>query len=155
MLDPLPTAAIPDDRLKRWFREYVEVRDADPAERTLRTAIAAGWSPEQLIDMLAAAGTDHYYRDFSHVMDTLAKAAELLDIIGWEHAAEVLPALTSQWTQATREEERNTWHRPENLVALVEAAEAEFDDAVDLTAAAHRRLERRALWRCCSATIRS
>ena len=134
MLDPLPTAAIPDDRLKRWFREYVEVRDADPAERTLRTAIAAGWSPEQLLDMLAAAGTDHYYRDFSHVMDTLAKAAELLDIIGWEHAAEVLPALTSQWAQATREEERNAWHRPENLVALVEAAETELDDAVDLTA---------------------
>ena len=135
ILDPLPTAAIPDDRLKRWFREYVEVRDADPAERTLRTAIAAGWSPEQLLDMLAAAATDHYYRDFSHVMDTLAKAAELLDIIGWEHAADVLPALTSQWAQATREEERNAWHRPENLVALVEAAETELDDAVDLTAA--------------------
>ena len=134
MLDPLPTAAIPDDRLKRWFREYVEVRDADPAERTLRTAIAAGWSPEQLLDMLAAAATDHYYRDFSHVMDTLAKAAELLDIIGWENAAEVLPALTSQWAQATREEERNAWHRPENLVALVEAAETELEDAVDLTA---------------------
>ena len=134
MLDPLPTAAIPDDRLKRWFREYVEVRDADAAERTLRTAIAAGWSPEQLLDMLAAAGTDHFYRDFSHVMDTLAKAAELLDIIGWEHAADVLPALTSQWAQATREEERNAWLRPENLVALVAAAEAELDDAVDLTA---------------------
>ena len=134
MLDPLPTAAIPDERLKRWFREYVEVRDADAAERTLRTAIAAGWSPEQLLDMLAAAGTDHYYRDFSHVMDTLAKAAELLDIIGWEHAADVLPALTSQWAQATREEERNAWLRPENLVALVVAAEAELDDAVDLTA---------------------
>ncbi len=134
MLDPLPTAAIPDERLKRWFREYAEVRDADAAERTLRTAIAAGWSPEQLLDMLAAAGTDHYYRDFSHVMDTLAKAAELLDIIGWENAAEVLPALTSQWAQATREEERNAWLRPENLVALVEAAETELDDAVDLTA---------------------
>ena len=134
ILDPLPTVAIPDDRLKRWFREYVEVRDADPAERTLRTAIAAGWSPDQLLDMLAAAATDHYYRDFSHVMDTLAKAAELLDIIGWEHAADVLPALTSQWAQATREEERNAWLRPENLVALVEAAETELDDAVDLTA---------------------
>ena len=84
--------------------------------------------------MLAAAATDHYYRDFSHVMDTLAKAAELLDIIGWEHAAEVLPALTSQWAQATREEERNAWLRPENLVALVEAAETELDDAVGLTA---------------------
>ncbi len=134
MLDPLPTAAIPDERLKRWFREYVEVRDADAAERTLRTAIAAGWSPEQLLDMLAAAGTDHYYRDFSHVMDTLAKAAELLDIIGWENAADVLPALTSQWAQATREEERNAWLRPENLVALVVAAETELDEAVDLTA---------------------
>ncbi len=134
MLDPLPTSAIPDERLKRWFREYVEVRDADAAERTLRTAIGMGWSPEQLLDMLAAAGTDHYYRDFSHVMDTLAKAAELLDIIGWEHAAEVLPALTSQWAQATREEERNAWLRPENLVALVVAAETELDVAVDLTA---------------------
>ena len=134
MLDPLPTAAVPDERLKRWFREYVEVRDADAAERTLRTAIAAGWSPEQLLDMLAAAATDHYYRDFSHVMDTLAKAAELLDIIGWENAAEVLPALTSQWAQATREEERNAWHRPEDLVALVEAAVPELDTAVDLTA---------------------
>ena len=84
--------------------------------------------------MLAAAATDHYYRDFSHVMDTLAKAAELLDIIGWENAAKVLPALISQWAQATREEERNAWHRPEDLVALVEAAVPELDTAVDLTA---------------------
>ncbi len=134
VLDPLPTKAIPDDRLKRWFREFVEVRDADGAERTLRTAIAAGWPPARLLDMLAAAGTDHYYRDFSHVMDTLAKAAELLDIIGWEQAADVLPALTSQWAQATREEERNAWLRPENLVALVEAAVPELGAAVDLAA---------------------
>ncbi len=133
MLDPLPTAAIPEARLKRWFRDYVEVRDADAAERTLRTAIAVGWTPEQLLDMLAAAATDHYYRDFSHVMDTLAKAAELLDIMGWEHAPAVLPALTSQWAQATREEERNAWLRPENLVEIVEAAAVELDDAIDLT----------------------
>ena len=134
LLDPLPTEAIPAERLKRWFREYVEVRDADAADRTLRTAIAADWPPEQLLDMLAAAATDHYYRDFSHVMDTLAKAAELLDIIGWEYAAEVLPALTSQWAQATREEERNAWLRPENLVAIVEAAAPELEAALDLTA---------------------
>ena len=134
LLDELPTAAIPQDRLKRWFREFVEVRDADGAERALRTAIAADWSPEQLLDMLAAAATDHYYRDFSHVMDTLAKAAELLDIIGWAYAADVLPALTSQWAQATREEERNTWLRPEDLVAIVEAAAPELENALDLTA---------------------
>lgn len=134
LLDALPTQAIPDERLKRWFREYVEVRDADAAERTLRTAIDAGWSPEQLLDMLAAAATDHYYRDFSHVMDTLAKAAELLDIIGWGHADAVLPALTSQWAQATREEERNAWLRPEDLVSLVEAAVPELSGVVDVGA---------------------
>ncbi|MDE2817402.1 MAG: Rieske (2Fe-2S) protein, partial [Chloroflexota bacterium] len=134
LLDPLPTAAIPAERLKRWFREYVEVRDADAAERTLRTAIATGWPPQQLLDMLAAAATDHYYRDFSHVMDTLAKAAELLDIIGWESAEAVLPALTSQWAQASREEERNAWLRPENLVAIVEAAVPELEKAIDLAA---------------------
>lgn len=134
LLDSLPTTDIPADRLKRWFREYVEVRDADAAERTLRTAIAAGWSPQELLDMLAAAATDHYYRDFSHVMDTLAKAAELLDIIGWDNAEAVLPALTSQWAQASREEERNSWLRPENLVALVEAAAPDLDTALDLAA---------------------
>jgi nitrite reductase/ring-hydroxylating ferredoxin subunit len=143
-----PAAAIPPARLKQWFREFVEVRDNQAAERALRTAIAGGsrapvglpaptgsarvpWSPEELVDLLAAAATDHYYRDFSHVMDTLAKAAELLDIIGWERAAEVLPALTAQWAAATREEENNSWRHPEDLVGLVAARIAHLRDAVN------------------------
>ena len=118
-LEPLPDTDVPRDQLKRWFRQFVEVRDSDAAERALRTAIAAGWSPEQLIDLLAAAGTDHYYRDFSHVVDTLAHAAFLLDTIGWDRAPLVLPALTAQWASASREEERNSWRHPEDLVTLV------------------------------------
>jgi hypothetical protein len=130
-LDPLPRVDVPIERLRTWFRQFVEVRQPDGAERTLRTAIAAGATPAQLIDLLAAAATDHYYRDFSHVMDTLAKAAELLDIIGWERAAEVLPALTAQWAAATREEENNSWRHPEDLVGLVAARIAHLRDAVN------------------------
>jgi len=118
-LEPLPETDASAQQLKRWFREFVEVRDGQAAERVVRTAIAAGWSPTALIDLLACAATDHYYRDFSHVMDTLSHASSLLDMIGWERAAEVLPSLTAQWASASREEEKNSWLHPEDLAHLV------------------------------------
>ncbi|HET7768742.1 MAG TPA: Rieske (2Fe-2S) protein, partial [Chloroflexota bacterium] len=118
-LEPLPQTDVPHAQLKRWFREFVEVRDDEAAERALRTAIAARWTPAELTDLLAAAATDHYYRDFSHVMDTLNHATRLLDMLGWERATDVLPALTAQWASASREEERNAWRHPENLAELV------------------------------------
>jgi nitrite reductase/ring-hydroxylating ferredoxin subunit len=133
-LDPLPAHDAPPARLEQWFREFVEVRDAQAAERALRTAIAAGWTPEQLIDLLASAATDHYYRDFSHVMDTLAHAADLLDRIGWHRAAEVLPAMTAQWAAATREEENNSWRHPENLAGMVANRVGQLGTVLDVAA---------------------
>ena len=118
-LEPLPQTDVPPAQLKRWFREFVEVRDDEAAERALRTAIAARWTPAELTDLLAAAATDHYYRDFSHVIDTLNHATRLLDMLGWERAMDVLPALTAQWASASREEERNAWRHPENLAEMV------------------------------------
>src|SRR6266540_1538558 len=59
-LDPLPEADVPLPRLRRWFRDFVERRQPDGAERALRTAIAGGATPAQLVDLLAAAATDHY-----------------------------------------------------------------------------------------------
>ncbi len=46
-LDPLPTqdSPLPADRLKGWFRRFIEVRDADGAERTLLTAIDGWFAP--------------------------------------------------------------------------------------------------------------
>jgi hypothetical protein len=137
-LDPLPGwgrredgKPVPFERLKTWFRQFVEVRHQDAAERSLRTAIAAGATPAQLADMLGAASTDHYYRDFSHVMDTVAKQCELLDLIGWEAAPLVLPAVVSQLATSTREEEGNAWHYPIDLVALTEPASARLPQIVD------------------------
>src|SRR3954471_18019761 len=52
-LDPLPTRDGPPgaDRLQRWFRSFIDVRDADGAERALLTAIASDLTPSALADV--------------------------------------------------------------------------------------------------------
>ncbi len=133
-LTPLPVDDAPFSRLREWFREFIEVRSDEAADRVLRTAISRGVDAAQLIDLVGSAATDHYYRDFSHVMDTLAKTVELLDLIGWGRSAEVLPTLVNQLARSTREEEGNSWRHPEDLVGMVEAATAGLADAVDVAA---------------------
>src|SRR5258706_249664 len=65
-LEALPTASHSPDRLKSWFRQAVEVRDSDGAERVLRTAIATGAPAAAVADLLFSAVTDHYFLDAGH-----------------------------------------------------------------------------------------
>jgi nitrite reductase/ring-hydroxylating ferredoxin subunit len=125
-LEPLPTGSLPQARLKAWFRQAVEVRDADGAERSLRTAIASGASSQALADMLFAAVTDHYYVDAGHVLDFINKALELLDLLGWEEAPGILPSLVDGLCRAQRSEEQKAWRYPIDLTALLEPAFAEL-----------------------------
>jgi nitrite reductase/ring-hydroxylating ferredoxin subunit len=129
-LEPLPTGDLPLSRLKSWFRQAVEVRDSDGAERTLRTAIAAGAEPRDLADMLLAACTDHYYLDAGHVLDFVNKACELLDLLGWEEAPAILPSLVDGLCQAQRSEEQKDWRYPVDLTALLGPAFAELPGLV-------------------------
>src|SRR4029453_18033977 len=62
-LDPLPGAAPEASRLALWFRNFIDVRDAEGAERVLVSAVRGGASPSELADMLFAAATDHRYLD--------------------------------------------------------------------------------------------
>jgi len=126
--DPLPTRDIPPDRLKGWFRRFVEVRDAEGAERTLLTAIASGMPPAALADLLSAAATDHYFLDGGHTLDFLNKACELLDLIGWDEAAAILPSLLPGLAAARRSEELNSWRHPVDLVALLDPVFARLPD---------------------------
>jgi nitrite reductase/ring-hydroxylating ferredoxin subunit len=121
-LDPLPGTDVNAEQLGRWFRGFVEVRDAEGAERALVSAIGAGASQEQLADMLFAAATDHRYLDGGHTLDFVNKALEALDTAGWEHAEAVLPSLAPQLAFAERMEEANAWRNPVDLVALLEDA---------------------------------
>jgi hypothetical protein len=129
-LDELPTKDVAPERLKSWLRGFVEVRDRDGAERALLTAINAGVEPAMLADMLLAAATDHLFLDGGHTLDFINKACEMLDQIGWERAAEVLPSVIPSITNATRSEELNTWRHPVDLVRLVEESVREIDAAL-------------------------
>jgi nitrite reductase/ring-hydroxylating ferredoxin subunit len=122
-LDPLPGAeSLSTARLGRWFRSFIEVRDAEGAERALVSAVRAGASPEELADMLFAAATDHRYLDGGHTLDFVNKALEALDTAGWERAEAVLASLPPQLAFAERMEESNAWRNPVDLVALLEDA---------------------------------
>lgn len=118
-LDPLPAAGVPFERLKEWFRQFINVRDADGAERALLTAIESEATPAQLADMLLAAATDHVFLDGGHTLDFINKACELLDIVGWQQAGQILPSLVNGLASARRSEELNNWRRPVDLVALL------------------------------------
>ena len=126
-LDPLPGNEIPLSRLKTWFRQFIEVRDSDGAERVLLTAIAQDASPAELADLLASATTDHAFLDGGHTLDFVNKACELLDLIGWQHAAAILPSLTPVIARGTRSEELNSWRRPVDLIALLDPVFARLD----------------------------
>jgi nitrite reductase/ring-hydroxylating ferredoxin subunit len=121
-LPPLPGAPADPATLKRWFRRFVGVRDAEGAERCLVSAACAGANRRHLADMLFAAATDHRYIDIGHPLDFTNKALEALDQAGWEHAEPVLTSLVAGYTGAERMEESNAWRHPVDLVALVERA---------------------------------
>ena len=127
-LEPLPGDAVEPTRLARWFRRFIEVRDAEGAERALVSAVRAGASPEELADMLFAAATDHRYLDGGHTLDFVNKALEALDTAGWERAETVLASLAPQLAFAERMEESNTWRNPVDLVALLEDAFARLPE---------------------------
>ncbi len=119
LVDPLPTGETRPEVFKGWFRDFIEVRDDEGAERCLRTAIDLGTSPRDIADMVFAAATDRIYLDGGHVLDFCNKAFELLDHIGWEHAGQVLTSLVHGIATARRSEELNSWRNPIDLASMV------------------------------------
>ncbi|RKD98406.1 Rieske (2Fe-2S) protein [Halopiger aswanensis] len=114
------------DRLKSWFRDCVEVRDADGAERCLRTAVAADRSDADLAELVVAAATDHPYLSSGHVLDFANTAFETLEHADGHRGDEqtlrgdALASLVDPLVTASRSDEQSSWRRPIDLVALLE-----------------------------------
>ncbi len=124
-----PLGSRPDPAtLKRWLRRWTNVRHREAAERTLLTAIAAGFSPAELADALFAAETERAFADTGHSLDFINKAFECLDLIGWQHAAALLPTVVGQMVAARGAEESTAWRQPVDLVALCEESTSELAD---------------------------
>jgi len=125
--DPGPLSSKPDfATLKRWLRQWSSVHHRAAAERTVHTAIAADATPAALAELLFAAETDRIFADGGHSLDFINKAFECLDLIGWEHAASVLPTAVGQMVSARGAEESSQWRRPIDLAALLERPFAEL-----------------------------
>jgi len=146
MIDPLPNASADPSTLstssgqvlptlKRWFRQFIEVRDDEGAERCVVSAIRAGATAAEMADMLFAAITDHRYIQIGHPADFANKALEALDIAGWQHAEPVLSSLVTGIANASRMEESNAWRNP---IDLIEILEASFEHLREVAAAGTR-----------------
>jgi nitrite reductase/ring-hydroxylating ferredoxin subunit len=124
-----PLGSRPDPAaLKRWLRRWTKVRHREAAERTLLTAVAAGFSPAELADALFAAETERAFADTGHSLDFINKAFECLDLVGWQHAAALLPTVVGQMVSARGAEESTAWRQPVDLVALCEKSTRELAD---------------------------
>ena len=119
LLDPLPTGETRPEVFKLWFRNFIDVRDSDGAERCLRTAIEIGIPEQTVADMIFAAITDHIYVDGGHTLDFANKAFELLDHLGWEHAGQILTSLVQGMAGVRRSEELSSWRNPIDISSMV------------------------------------
>jgi nitrite reductase/ring-hydroxylating ferredoxin subunit len=129
-MSPLPEPWPDLFTLKRWFRQFIESRDGQAAERCIVTAVRLGANSSQISDILFAAATDHRYLDVGHVLDFTNKALEALDTAGWDDNNDnntdliesVLSSLVSGYANAERMEESNSWRYPIDLIDILEKA---------------------------------
>ena len=128
---PLPGSTTDLPTLKRWFRQFIEVRDDEGAERCIVSAIRAGATDQQMADMLFTAVTDHRYIQIGHPADFTNKAFEALDIAGWEYAEPVLTSLVSGYANASRMEESNAWRNPIDLMVILDGAFAKLPGVIE------------------------
>jgi nitrite reductase/ring-hydroxylating ferredoxin subunit len=123
-VSPLPEPWPDLATLKRWFRQFVESRDAQAAERCIATAVRLGANSQQMADMLFAAATDHRFIDVGHTLDFTNKALEALDKLEWEDnkslVESVLTSLVPGYASAERMEESASWRHPIDLVTILE-----------------------------------
>ena len=127
---PLPNDETDIPTLKAWFRQFVEVRDAQAGERAIISALRAGADDKQIADILFTAATDHRYLDAGHTLDFINKALESVDLAGWEHAELAFTSVVPNLTDARRMEESNAWRKPIDLIPILETAFDELEDAL-------------------------
>ena len=120
MVRPLPDSTTDIETLKRWLRNFIEVRDAEGAERCIISSLEAGANSRQMADMLFSTVTDHHYIATGHPLDFTNKALEALDIAGWQYAAPVLTSLANGYASANRMEESNAWRNPIDLIEILD-----------------------------------
>ena len=116
LLQPLPATQFSLERLGDWYRQCVEVRDTEGAERVLLAMIDSDADDCRLADMMVVAATDHFYLNGGHILDFHNKAFEAAASAGQDLKATILSSLIPDLGNPTRSEEQQNWLAPVNLV---------------------------------------
>ncbi|ADU32000.1 Rieske (2Fe-2S) protein [Evansella cellulosilytica] len=109
-------------QLTKWYRNNIEVRDVQGAERVLLTAIELGASTEELSRMMMTAITDHFYMNIGHTLDFHNKAFEMVDQLDATNTDYILTSLLPELSNASRSEESHSWQSPIDLVTPLKNA---------------------------------
>jgi hypothetical protein len=86
---------------------------------------------------LLAAVTERTFADTGHSLDFINKAFECVDLIGWQHAAAVLPTVVGEMVAARGAEESTAWRQPVDLVALCEESASPISELFTASCGGH------------------
>lgn len=125
------------------FRRFVETEQPEAAEALLRGLLASNPPREEIRAWIFAIVTDHFL-SYGHRMIYAVKALQMLDVIGWEHAEQLLPCLAPTTVWATRED-RLPYMR--KFQARLRQVEPELPDLFARQAAAQGNLDEAAFRR--------
>ncbi|MBP1990049.1 Rieske (2Fe-2S) protein [Paenibacillus eucommiae] len=138
LLGPLPAAETSLERLLKWYRSCIEVRDTDGAQKVLLTAAQKGLDSKQLADLMLVAATDHYYLDGGHVFDFHNKAFEALQWAGSEQTERIVTSLLHMMNMPVRSEELHQWQAPIQLVEPIKQAVLTLTNTTAFTSEEHK-----------------
>lgn len=102
-VNELPAPARSEQVTEASFRAAVEAERLDDAQALVLAAIERGDGPVDLQPWFAGVVADHHL-SYGHGAIYSQKAFELLEMIGWERAATVLPHLVPTLLYGTRED---------------------------------------------------
>jgi nitrite reductase/ring-hydroxylating ferredoxin subunit len=101
------------------FRSLVEAEQLEPAQALLLGAIERGVGRDDLVPWFTAVVSDHHL-SYGHAAIYSQKAFQLLDALGWDRAATVLPHLVPTIVLGTREDKLPYMRRFRRALAEVD-----------------------------------
>jgi nitrite reductase/ring-hydroxylating ferredoxin subunit len=102
-LNPLPDPTTPASATAQAFRAAIEAERTADAQAFVLAAIERGDGADDLLPWFTTVVSDHHL-SYGHGAIYTQKAFELLEMIGWERAATVLPYLVPTLVYGTRED---------------------------------------------------
>jgi nitrite reductase/ring-hydroxylating ferredoxin subunit len=102
-VNPLPEPAPSAGATAPAFRSAIEAERTQDAQALVLAAIERGDGPDDLRPWFTSVISDHHL-SYGHGAIYTQKAFELLDMLGWERAATVLPHLVPTLVYGTRED---------------------------------------------------